>query len=208
MKKIAILLVMLLSAPSFADISLPAPQTKGGTPVNEAINYRASATGGNFPSNNLELSELSQILWSATGLNRDGRGWTVPLAKGKSPYCRIYAALESGTFLYDWEGHKLVEVLSKDIRSGTMLQDFAKTAPCILLFVMDAQLLSDMPEKAEFLAAIASGSMSQNIYLSAESLNIGVRYLMSINSELITNELGLPKSDVPICAVILGKYAG
>lgn len=195
---------------SFADIKLPEPKMTGGPGIFELFNIRESAQGGSFPSRKLELAELSELLWAASGLSRDGKGWTVPMAKGKPPYCKIYVALEEGTFLYDWENHNLVEISKKDIRASSVVQDFAKIAPCTLFFVSDAAILSSLgfdEEAQKFCAATATGSMSQNILLASSALHLGARYIMSIDPENITKELNLTNGDKPLSAVLLGKYA-
>lgn len=210
MKKFLLFLALLAVLPlqAFAaDLELPAPKREGGIPIFEAIERRASAEGGSFPTLELELSDLSQLLWAASGLSREGKGWTVPLTKGKPPYLKIYVAQKGGTHLYDWEHHKLTEVNKKDIRADAAVQEFAKIAPCTFIFVMDAEILAEFGDNSKMLAGVASGSMSQNIYLAANNLNVGVRYLTSIQHENISKELNLPKENIPICVVIMGKYA-
>jgi SagB-type dehydrogenase family enzyme len=208
---IVVLLVLSMAFTAFADIDLPAPQKEGGIGLYDAFESRASAKGGSFPSGKLSNEELSQILWAASGLNRDGKGWTVPMGMGLKPYCKIYVAIDSGTFLYDKENHKLVEVSDKDIRSKIVNQEFAKTSPCSLIFVTDMEILQRTYERdkdlAYHFASVATGAMTQQVYLVAASMKLGTRYLYGIDRAFIHEELKLPKEDSAICVLTIGKYA-
>ncbi|MCL2147010.1 MAG: nitroreductase family protein [Synergistaceae bacterium] len=208
---IAVLIVLSIVSFAFADIELPAPVKEGGIGVYEAFNLRASAKGGSFPSIELNNEELSQVLWAATGLNRDGNGWTVPMAMGTKPYCKIYVSIESGVFLYDWENHMLKEVSVNDIRSKIAGQEYAKTAPCSLIFVTDMEVLRSTYDRdkdlAYHFASVAAGAMTQDIYLAAASLNLGARYIYSIDRAFIHEELKLANEDSAICVMLMGKYA-
>ena len=206
----ALLVTLSFVSAGWADIDLPAPQKEGGIEIFEAFNIRSSASGSSFPSRKLDNQDLSQILWAASGLNRDGRGWTIPMARGLKPYCKIYVADDNGVFLYDWENHKLIEVSKKDIRSNIVRQEFAKTSPYSLILVTDMEILQSAysdKELAYHFASVAAGAMTQNIYLAAASLNLGTRYLYGIDRDFIHKELNLPVNDSAVCVMVIGKYA-
>jgi SagB-type dehydrogenase family enzyme len=208
---IAVLIVLSVNSIAFAANSLPTPVKEGGIGVFEALNARASAKGGSFPSIELNDEELSQVLWAATGLNRDGNGWTVPMAMGTKPYCAIYVSIKSGVFQYDWENHELKEVSKSDIREKIANQEYAKTSPCSLIFVTNMEVLRNTYDRDKDLAfhfaSVAIGAMTQNIYLAAASLNLGTRYIYGINRPLIHEELNLSKEDSAVCIMLIGKYA-
>ncbi|MDR1045907.1 MAG: nitroreductase family protein [Candidatus Adiutrix sp.] len=190
-----------------ADIALPAPQTEGGMPLFEALKKRSSAHGGDFSTAEVKLEELSTVLWAATGLNRGQNGWTVPMAKGLPPYCRVYVAGSDGIWRYDWAGNSLREVSSENIKAKIAAQSFVKRAYYILVIVSDAEALSainDEQAAADF-AQVAAGAMTQDIYLAAASLRLGARYIHSIDREAIKSALKLPEGDEPICLMLLGK---
>jgi hypothetical protein len=209
MLKYCVLSLLLLSAATsaYADIRLPPPQTEGGMSVFEAFKKRVSAPGGDFPIAPLEPEELSTILWAATGLNRGEKGWTVPMSLGLEPYCRIYALLDEGIFLYDWKNHSLVEVSKENVRAKVGSQNFVKTAPCILVVVAEGKVLAENfneRDRVDF-ANVAAGAMTQDIYLAAAGLEIGARYIHSMNLEEIQRALSLPEEDYTICLMMLGK---
>jgi nitroreductase len=176
-------------------------------PLFEALKKRQSAPGGDFPTAPLSDEELSNALWAATGLNRGEKGWTVPMDKGLPPYVDVYAALPSGVFRYDWKGHALSDISKKDIRAGIGLQNFVASAPCSLIFVANAESLSEIKNEAlrgQF-AAVAAGAMTQDVYLAAAAMGLGARYIHSIKEPEIKRELALKDSDSVICLMLLGK---
>ena len=206
-KTVAVLFLSLFSLSfCYADITLPTPQTKDGMSLFESLKKRASTPGGGFPAGQVTDDQLSTVLWAASGLNRGKTGWTVPMVKGKVPYVRIYVASEKGTFLYEWDGHYLREINKQDIRGDIGQQSFTKRAAYSLIFVSDANALTDIkPDEATNFSYTAVGAMSQNVYLAAAALKLSTRYIHSIKSEAISQELQLPKDDVPLGMILLGK---
>ena len=206
---LTLLLVLSFVSAAWADIEFPAPKMEGGIGVFDALNLRSSARSGSFPSQKLNNEELSQILWAATGLNRDNKGgWTVPMARGLKPYCKIFVAIDSGTFLYDWEKNKLIEVSNQDIRSKIANQEFAKISPCSLIFVTDMAVLGGGDKDLSYhFTSVAAGAMTQNAYLAAASMKLGARYIYGINRDFIHKELKLPEGDSAMCILLIGKYA-
>ena len=195
------------SSNAFADMKLPAPQTSGGMGLFDALDRRSSVAGGDFSTAPITNEELSTVLWAATGLNRGGKGWTVPMAKGQEPYCNVYVAGENGVFLYDWKEHALKEISAENIKAKIGVQSFVKKAYYSLIFVSDAKRLEyfNNPEKASRFAEVAVGAMTQDVYLAAAALNLGTRYIHSINADEIRRALKLPEGDQPIALMLLGK---
>ncbi|MDF7666316.1 nitroreductase family protein [Orbaceae bacterium ESL0727] len=208
MRKLAVILLSSLFSISvcYADITLPAPQMKDGMSLFEALKKRSSTPAGDFPVGQLSDDELSTVLWAASGLNRGKSGWTVPMVKGKAPYVRIYVASQKGVFRYEWEGQYLREISNKDIRADIGQQSFTRRAAYALIFVPDSEAFGDMDAaKANNFANIAVGAMSQNIYLTAAALKLSARYIHSIKSDVISDELKLPENSKAIGMILLGK---
>jgi hypothetical protein len=204
---VVISLLFCLSSPALADIKLPAPQTEGGMGLFQALKERSSAPGGDFPTAPLSLEDLSTILWSATGLNRGEKGWTVPMAQGLPPYVYIYAALESGVYRYDWAANALIEVSKEDIRDKIGAQRFVASAPCSLILISSAEGLADVKDEElkKHFASVAAGAMTQDVYLAAAALNVGARYIHSIKFAETRGLIGIPAEDEIICLMILGR---
>lgn len=190
-----------------AEGALPAPKKTGGAPLFEAIDMRNSASQKEFPAGKVGPEDLSAILWAASGLNRDGSKWTVPMAMGKPPYCKIYVADDDGVTVYDWKTHSLARVTADNVKSEIAMQEFVRNAPQILILVMDSAELAqfkDAQHRNEF-GLILVGSMSQNIYLAADALGVGTRFIYSINRDVIARRLGLASEDRAVCVMPIGK---
>ena len=191
------------SQPSF---TLPAPQKTGGEGIFDALSHRASGTRNAFPHGDISTQELSTILWAASGLNRPEKGWTAPMASGSEPYCKVYVLGKCGVFLYDWKQHALNTVSQGDARLDVSGQRFVAEAPYVLLFVADGKVLEAMNDpRAAGWAPVLTGAMTQNVYLAAESMGIGARYMASMKEEVAREALKLDPSDTPICIMPLGK---
>ena len=214
-KRLCVLLlaaaVLLPVGAASADVSLPAPQRTGGSGVFDALGSRASAVGADFASmKDVSLENLSTVLWAATGLNREEKGWTVPMAMGMEPYVKVYVARSDGTFLYDWRAHALKEVSKEDVRGRVGKQDFVAKAPCTLIFVSDSAALSRKfkDNDGEEFAAVAAGAMTQNVYLASGALGIGTRYIRSARDDEIERILSLPDDDDVLCIMPMGVRPG
>lgn len=203
----ALLTLAVMTAPLFAaDITLPPPQKTGGKGMFESLDKRNSAGQSTFPMGGISRQDLSTILWAASGQNRDGGKWTVPMAMGKPPYCKIYVTTEDGVYFYDWKEHKLVEVATEDVREAVPLQQFAQKAPVCLYFIVDGKGVASMSEPlSEEGGPVLAGAMSQNVYLACESLNIGTRMIYSIKRDAAKRLFDLADDDVPLFALPMGK---
>lgn len=204
MKKIVLLAAALLLAAyscAYADnIVLVGPDKSGGPSVLEAISNRASAPQQNFTDEELTSKELSTILWAATGKNREPRGWTIPLAKGLDPYVSVYVLLKSGGYLYDWDKNTLKQITTEaKVLNRSVGQDFAKTAPCILVFVSNGTMM------IENFNYIAAGSMSQNVYLAAQAMNLKARFIASFNKTNIESSLMLSPAKTILGVMVVGR---
>lgn len=192
----------------YEDIRLPPPQTQGGMGVLDALYLRSSASGFNFPKKGLSPQDLSTLLWAASGLNRNGKGWTTPMAMGMPPYCKIYVLNESGVFLYNWQKQSLAILSTKDARSEVAPQEYVKNSPCLFIFVADGvafEKVTNDKALALHFSSVTTGAMTQNIYLAASSINVGVRYIHLIKHEAIRKILKLNDQDEALCLLMLGK---
>jgi nitroreductase len=206
-----VLLLFPMSLSTIAqDINLPEPDKKGGVPLMQALNDRSSSR--DFSSQKLTPEQLSNLVWSAWGINRADQGkHTAPSSNNKQEMS-VYVALESGLYLYVPESHYLKQIHNRDIRKNTGKQDFVGIAPVNLVFVSDlAKAGVSNPEKAgpESLntSSINTGFMAQNVYLycASEKLACVVRGWVDIpelskamdlaphQRIIVTQTIGYPK---------------
>lgn len=190
----------MLNAEPNLTIDLPKPLTSGGTGIFTLLEKRASGLRNNFPTGAVSQEELATILWAATGRNRGGKGWTVPVAMGRPPHVTIYIVKDDGAFIYQKNDHRLAQITDKNIKSEVTPDKFVRNSSAILVFVADTAA-----NKHENMDNILAGAMSQNVYLAADALGIKTRYLVTLNEKGIRKELKLKKTDVPLCVMPLGK---
>lgn len=211
MRKFALLgvVVCLGACAVAAEGTLPAPKKVGGPSVLEAIDARASAPQDGFPAGDLTQEDWGTLLWAATGHNRDGSKWTVPMAMGRPPYCKVYIAIQEGVFLYDWNNHSLVQISGEDRRAELPTQAFGQQAPAVMCIVADGDALAALPNpeplSSEF-AMVLGGSIAQNVYLAAQTLDVGARLVYSVDRDTAQRCLATAANDKVLFAILLGKY--
>ncbi len=144
------------------------------------------------------MQELSSLLWAATGQNRNRNGWTVPFAMHRAPYNTIYVLMDTGVYRYDWQKNLLEEISRQDIRSEAGPQRIVGESSVVLVFVGQGGT-----KKAY--ADIAAGAMTQNIYLAAASLGIERRFVITMNENVLRQELKLETEAYPVNLMLLGK---
>jgi hypothetical protein len=204
--------LVLFLAPNLAqadDIELPSPQSQGGLGLFDSLKKRSSVAHGDFSMAELSLQDLSTVLWAASGLNRGQTGWTVPMADGLEPYVRIYVAGTEGTYRYSWSDHKLIEISKENLKAKLGSHSFVPKAPYVLIFTTDMEILAKLTRggqqfQHEF-ANVLVGAMSQDVYLAVAALNLGTRYIHTMNREAVIKALELEPDDYPIALMPIGK---
>ncbi|GHU38715.1 hypothetical protein AGMMS50256_38190 [Betaproteobacteria bacterium] len=190
-----------------ASSTLPTPQKAGGKPVLDAVAARASAAGSGFPSKAISQEELSTLLWSASGKNRANK-WSVPFGMGVEPYVDIYVVGKEGIHRYAWQDHSLKPVADGDLRARISSQSFASAASHIFIFVSNKASLKKKGGSSQNWAKwthVATGAMTQQLYLVSDSLDIGARYAETMDVDFVRKTLSIPADEEPICIFALGK---
>jgi len=126
---------------------------------------------------------------------------------GRKPYVKIFAVRADGAFYYDWNSHTLKTVVDKDVRKEINNDGFVQTSPVVLVFVADPAEMGDMARLNDnnAMAYVLTGAMTQNIYLAADSLGIGARYMVTFNADKIKSLFNLKAGETPLCISPLGK---
>ena len=108
-------------------VQLQPPRASGGKPLIDALKLRRSIR--EYSNKPLEPQLLSDLMWSAFGINRPATG------DRTAPYWRhvmvidVYAAMADGVWFYDPKLHALVLHQEDDLRAQTGRQDFVAAAP-------------------------------------------------------------------------------
>lgn len=151
----------------------------------KTIERRNSASRGSFTGNEISEDALQLLGWAATGKNREGTGFVVPLAMGADPYVSLYLAQESGVRRFMWESNSFENVIDTDIRGDI---NSGQEASAIWIFVID---IESVPSGNMNYAWHTIGAMSEHQYLVADELNIQARFMASIDADEVISLLGL-----------------
>lgn len=171
------------------EIALPTPSRDSAVPLMSALAARRSER--RFARMPLPLQLLSDLLWAADGMNRDGAGRTAPSALDAQDVI-IYVALPEGAYRFDAGEHMLRLVAGIDVRRLTGYQDFVDDAPLDLVFVHDEHPMSpvSMLQRTPY-AYAAAGAIAQNVYLFCAAQGLGCVLRAWIDREAVAQALGL-----------------
>lgn len=113
------------NAQTDSSLKLPAPASDPGDPV-VAMFERRKTIREIDPTTPLAMQELSDLLWSAFGVNREigpfgaSAGRTAGSASN-SQEIDVYVALADGAYRYDALSHRLELVTRTDLRTSALL---------------------------------------------------------------------------------------
>lgn len=189
------------------DITLPAPDRKGGKPLMQTLNERQ--TTRTFTEDKLTQQQLSDLLWSAWGINRaDQKKRTAPSAMNYQEM-DMYVAMPGGLYLYVAENHSLKMINDKDLRKTTGTQSYVNNAALNLVFVADMSKVGKkegvrIDDSDLFMSYSNAAFMSQNVYLYCASANLGTVIRGSIPKDKLAAEMGLRSNQIIILAQTVG----
>ena len=189
-----------------ACIDLPAPEKRGGMPLMDALARRCSTRA--FSSAEIALPMLSDLLWSAFGVNRADGGRTAPSALN-SQEIEVFVALPGGAYRFDAVSHQLQLVAGADLRRVTGYQDFVDEAPLDLVYVADHKRLRMVPAaQREAYAYAAAGAIAQNVYLYAAGNALATVIRAWIDRDAIADALGLSPDQQVLLSQTVGLPKG
>jgi len=165
-------------------IELPQYKLEGGKTVLKALRQRK--TTREISDKKLSLQVLSNLLWAACGVNRKKGPFGIPgrtaATASNSQEIDVYVVLQEGTYLYDAFHHRLLPVVSGDLRTLTIGQgqaDSVANAPFHLIYIADVNKLSNTsgyqepglqdPEVQKSYYYVDTGLIAGNVYLFAAS---------------------------------------
>ena len=175
----------------------------------QALNNRRSVRS--FSDKKLSLQQISGLLWSANGINRDDGKRTAPAAVNVQ-FVDIYVVMQEGVYLYDALIHRLIPVVEGDFRKDCGSQDFVAVAALNLVYVADFQKSKKLPEYAAKAtpemklqwAYLGAGAQSQNANLYCASEGLGAVVRTSINGEIFGKIIHISPDQTVVLAQTIG----
>jgi Nitroreductase family len=169
------------------DLQLPAPASDPGDPI-VAMFERRKTTREISPAP-LPMQELSNLLWSALGVNRTAGPFGMPGrtagSASNSQEIDVYVALADGAYRYDPTCHRLALVTQSDLRASALTPgqpDITAAAPVQLIYVVDLHRLTHTtgfdepglhdPEIQKSYYFVDTGLIAENVYLFAAAYGL------------------------------------
>ena len=183
----------LASAQAQAPIELPPPRADFGTSLAQALKRRRSTR--EFAPRPLPPQVLSELLWSAFGVNRPATADRTAPSWRHARETEIFAVLAEGVWRYDPIAHRLLPQLAGDVRAQAGVQDFVATAPLNLVYASNAEHLGGVShEEQRRVAAADIGFIGQNVYLYCASEGLNCVFRASLDTERLARTLKLPET--------------
>jgi SagB-type dehydrogenase family enzyme len=205
-------------------IKLPNPQLKGKISLEETILKRRSVRKYNREP--LNLSQLSQILWSAQGVTgtmglkaAPSAGATYPLEifvfVGKrgviaSKARQATEELQAGIYHYEADSHSLrlhkANDLTPDLARAALDQEFIFDAPVnIVICALYHRTSSSYGRRGERYVHIEVGHVSENIHLQAVALGLATVEVGAFYDEEVRKLIDVEEQIKPLYIMPLGK---
>jgi len=205
-------------------IKLPSPQLKGKVSLEETILRRRAVR--RYRSEPLNLSQLSQILWSAQGITGTGEFRAAPSAGATYPL-EIFvvvgkqgviageakqspAELQAGIYHYEAASHSLSlhkpADLRLDLARATLDQEFIIDAPVdIVICALYHRTSYRYGRRGERYAHIEVGHVGENIHLQVVALGLATVEVGAFHDEEVRTVLGVDEQIKPLYIMPLGK---
>lgn len=168
---------------------LPPARTAGGKPLIEALHLRRSIR--EYADRPIDAQMLSDLLWSAYGVNRATGDRTAPYWRHVM-VIDVFAVMANGTWLYDPQRHVLVQHLEDDLRAKTGLQEFVASAPLNLVYVAHGERMTDLSAEDRRLFASADACfIGQNVYLFCASEGLATVFRGAVDQKALGQAMKL-----------------
>jgi len=189
-------------------LKLPAPDTKGKMPLEQALAHRASVR--EFSRQPLTQAELSQLLWAAQGITHGKSGRTAPSAGALYPL-EVYVAAPDGFYRYEPYGHELHRITINDLRinisKAALSQQALADAAAVFVFtaVFERTERRYGKERAQRYVLIEVGHAAQNLLLEAVALGLGGVPIGAFNDSQLQKALPVPADHTVLYLVAIGR---
>ena len=145
------------------------PEVQKSKPIMQLLESRKSSR--EFLTKELEMQEISNILWAAFGISREDGRRTAPSTRNIQDI-DLYVVIKTGVYLYKTETNELTEIVKGDFRKNTGFQDFVGIAPLEIAIVSDHSKMEVDENIKNSYSCMNAGFVSENIYLYCASENL------------------------------------
>jgi nitroreductase len=187
-------------------LPLPAPVSDLDNPILAMFERRKTIR--DIDPTPLPMQQLSNLLWSAFGVNREVGPFAVPGGRtagsaSNSQEIDLYVALAEGAYRYDAANCRLALVTHSDVRASALTPgqpNITATAPVQLIYVVDLHRLTHTagfdepglhdPEVQKSYYYVDTGLIAQNVYLFAAAYGLAA-WFHNCDRASLAESLGL-----------------
>ncbi len=201
---------------SMETIHLPVPRLDSQVSVERALQQRRSVRA--FSPAPLTLAEIGQLLWAAQGITRPEGLRTAPSAGALYPLELMLVAgnvtgLAAGVYHYLPTGHALAPVVPGEQRDALAHaardQSWIGLAPAVIVVTaVERRTSQKYGSKGMAYIYIEVGHAAQNVFLEAQALGLAAAAVGAFDETPVSSLLRLPRGQVPLYLVPVGKPAG
>jgi nitroreductase len=138
---------------------------------------------------------LSELLWSAYGVNRPATLDRTAPSWRHARETGIFALTADGAWQYDPVAHRLLPQVAADIRAQAGTQDYVATAALNLVYVSDSTHMAGVSREEQHRVAAADiGCIGQNVYLYCASEGLACVFRASLDADRLAATLRLPET--------------
>ncbi len=197
-------------------VELPTPSTDGDVSVEEAIEGRRSVRS--YTDDPLDIEEISQLLWSAQGITDAGRNFRSAPSAGATYPLEVYLVVSTGgvtelgegVYRYRPGNHLLENVMMGDVvaklKDSALGQDPVGEAAVNIVISADYErTTATYGDRGERYVHMEAGHVGQNIYLQAETLELGTVVIGAFDDAAVGETLGLHPDLDPLYIVPVGR---
>ena len=195
-------------------IKLPPPTLSGKSSFEEMLQKRRSVR--EYSGKSLKLNEISQILWAGQGITSPYGMRTAPSAGALYPMeLYLLAAhvdgLPKGLYRYRQERHDLESVIEGDLRKAlakaALDQECIRdSAAAIIITAVYERTTIKYRDRGFRYVHMEVGHIAQNIYLQAQSLEVGTVFVGAFHDEDVKKILHILEEPLGIMPV--GRIRG
>jgi SagB-type dehydrogenase family enzyme len=194
-------------------IQLPEPRYDGDMSVEHALRVRRSVRS--YKNDPLNLSEISQILWSAQGITHPRGFRTVPSAGALYPL-ELYVvagnikSLSPAIYRYKPDDHLLLKIISGDRRSelsrAALRQGAIRKAPAVLLIcAVYERTTAKYGQRSMRYVHMEVGHVAQNACLQAIALGLNTVVIGAFQDAEVKMIANLAVEEQPLYIVPIGR---
>jgi SagB-type dehydrogenase family enzyme len=169
----------------------------------------------NYSDGVLDLTEISQLVWSAQGITH-ARGFRTAPSAGALYPLELYVIagrvknLPSAVYRYSPRQHALVKMVSGDMRPelcrAALGQSAVRKAPVVLLFcAVFERTTTKYGQRGIRYVHMEVGHAAQNVCLQAIALELQTAVIGAFRDEAVKKILNLPAEEQPLYLVPVGR---